>query len=158
MTLFSLSVTDADAMEDLGRRIGSACRAGDLVILDGPLGAGKTTLARGIGDALRVRGPITSPTFVISRIHPSLDGGASMIHVDAYRLADAAEIDDLDLDSAMPDAVTVVEWGAGRVEGLASDPLILHFTRDDTDIRVVTAEGGPRWQAITWNEALAGLH
>jgi len=104
-------------MERLGRRIGADLRAGDLVVLTGPLGAGKTTLTRGIGAALNVRGPITSPTFVLARTHPSLAGGPPLVHVDAYRLADARELDDLDIDFER--SVVVVEWGAGMLDGIA---------------------------------------
>ena len=94
---------------------------GDLVLLAGPLGAGKTTLVQGLGEALRVRGLVTSPTFVIARVHPSLADGPALVHVDAYRLGGLAEVDDLDLDLA--GSVTVVEWGEGLAEGLSADRL-----------------------------------
>lgn len=110
----TLHVADPDAMHELGIRLGRSFSAGDLVILTGPLGAGKTTLSRGIGEGLGVRGPVTSPTFVLARTHPSLVGGAPLVHVDAYRLADAAELDDLDLD--FEGSVVIAEWGAGLVE------------------------------------------
>src|ERR1700704_5729814 len=103
-------------MRALGRRLAAVLRPGDLVILAGPLGAGKTTLVQGIGTGLGVRGPVTSPTFVIARVHPSLVGGPSLVHVDAYRLGDALEVDDLDLDASLAESVTVVEWGEGKVE------------------------------------------
>ncbi|KJL38821.1 tRNA threonylcarbamoyladenosine biosynthesis protein TsaE [Microbacterium ginsengisoli] len=103
-------------MEALGRALGEALRPGDVVVLTGPLGAGKTTLTRGIGAGLGVRGPVQSPTFVVARTHPSLVGGAPLVHVDAYRLGSAAELDDLDLDLAS--SVTIVEWGRGMVEAL----------------------------------------
>jgi tRNA threonylcarbamoyl adenosine modification protein YjeE len=102
-------VRSPDDMHSLGRRFGSLLSAGDLVVLTGPLGAGKTTLTRGIGEGLGVRGPIQSPTFVIARTHPSLVGGPPLVHVDAYRLGDPAEFDDLDLD--LGGSVVVVEWG-----------------------------------------------
>lgn len=105
---------DPDAMHALGIRLGKALAAGDLVILTGPLGAGKTTLTRGIGEGLGVRGPVQSPTFVLARTHPSLVGGAPLVHVDAYRLADAEELDDLDIN--FDGSVVVAEWGAGLVE------------------------------------------
>lgn len=108
------SAGDPDAMHELGIRLGSVLAAGDLVILTGPLGAGKTTLTRGIGEGLGVRGPVQSPTFVIARTHPSLVGGAPLVHVDAYRLADAGEVEDLDLD--FDGSVVVAEWGAGLVD------------------------------------------
>lgn len=108
-----LEVVDPEAMHELGVRLGGLLAAGDLVLLSGPLGAGKTTLTRGIGEGLGIRGPVTSPTFVLARTHPSLTGGAPLVHVDAYRLADATELDDLDLD--FDGSVVVAEWGAGLV-------------------------------------------
>nr|WP_256451817.1 tRNA (adenosine(37)-N6)-threonylcarbamoyltransferase complex ATPase subunit type 1 TsaE [Leucobacter rhizosphaerae] len=111
-------MSDPDAMHGLGVALGRRLGAGDLVILTGPLGAGKTTLTRGIGEGLGIRGPVQSPTFVIARTHPSLVGGAPLVHVDAYRLADATELDDLDLDFA--GSVVVAEWGAGLLEGRES--------------------------------------
>jgi tRNA threonylcarbamoyladenosine biosynthesis protein TsaE len=110
-------------MRELGRRLAATLRAGDLVVLNGPLGAGKTTLAQGIGAGLGIRGPVTSPTFVIARVHPSLAGGPALVHADAYRLASPAEVDDLDLDASLETSVTVVEWGGGLVDGLAADRL-----------------------------------
>lgn len=113
------TVRDAAQMRDLGRRLAGLLRPGDLVVLAGPLGAGKTTLVQGIGAGLGVRGPITSPTFVIARAHPSLRGGPDLVHADAYRLGSRLEVDELDLDSDLDHSVTVVEWGEGLVEGLA---------------------------------------
>ncbi|WP_308220704.1 MULTISPECIES: tRNA (adenosine(37)-N6)-threonylcarbamoyltransferase complex ATPase subunit type 1 TsaE [unclassified Microbacterium] len=110
-------IRTAEAMEELGRRIGSDLVAGDVLILTGALGAGKTTFTRGLADGLGVRGPVQSPTFVIARTHPSLVGGAPLVHVDAYRLGSAAELDDLDVD--VPGSVVVVEWGRGMAEELA---------------------------------------
>src|SRR5215467_13503497 len=118
-----LAVANADDMVALGRRLAAVLLPGDLVVLSGDLGAGKTTLVRGIGAGLGVRGPITSPTFVIARVHPSLTGGPALVHADAYRLASPAEVDDLDLDASLETSVTVVEWGGGLVEGLAADRL-----------------------------------
>lgn len=103
-------------MHALGVEMGRMLRPGDLVVLTGVLGAGKTTLTRGIGEGLGVRGPIQSPTFVLARTHPSLVGGAPLVHVDAYRLGSAAELDDLDID--YDGSVVVVEWGRGMVTGL----------------------------------------
>jgi tRNA threonylcarbamoyladenosine biosynthesis protein TsaE len=107
-------VPDAAAMEAFGRQLAAELRAGDLVLLTGPLGAGKTTLTRGIGDGLGVRGPVQSPTFVLARSHPNLAGGPPLVHVDAYRLGSAALLDDLDLD--FDHAIVVVEWGAGLLD------------------------------------------
>ncbi|MEU2975266.1 tRNA (adenosine(37)-N6)-threonylcarbamoyltransferase complex ATPase subunit type 1 TsaE, partial [Nocardiopsis alba] len=106
-----------DAMRTLGRDLAALARPGDLLILSGPLGAGKTTFTQGLGEGLGVRGAVTSPTFIISRIHPSLAEGPALVHVDAYRLGGPEEIDDIDLDMTLPDSVTVVEWGEGVAEG-----------------------------------------
>ena len=116
-------VPTAASMHGLGRRLAPLLRPGDLVVLSGPLGAGKTTLTQGIGAGLEVRGPVTSPTFVISRIHPALRGGPDLVHADAYRLGSRAEVDDLDLDTDLASSVTVVEWGEGLVDDLTSDVL-----------------------------------
>jgi tRNA threonylcarbamoyladenosine biosynthesis protein TsaE len=131
----------------LGETLGRMLRAGDLVVLTGGLGAGKTTLTQGIGDGLGVRGPVTSPTFVIARVHPSTVHGPPLVHVDAYRLHGALELDDLDLDAAVEESVTVVEWGHGLAEGLAEDRLEVVLEADpETERRavVVSALGG-RW-------------
>ena len=141
-----LVVPDPEAMHALGVRLGGLLRAGDLVVLTGPLGAGKTTLTRGIGEGLGVRGPVSSPTFVLARTHPSLVGGAPLVHVDAYRLASAAELDDLDLD--VESSVVIVEWGAGMVDGIADSVLEIRIVREDDDTRTVELDGvGPRWAA-----------
>ena len=138
--------TDGD-MRDLGRRLAALLRAGDLVILAGPLGAGKTTLVQGIGAGLGVRGPVTSPTFVIARVHPPLAGGPALVHADAYRLGSFGEVDDLDLDTDVGRAVTVVEWGTGLAEPLAEDRLEITIEPDrDSDVRTVRINGhGARW-------------
>jgi len=118
-------VKDAAGMRQLGGRLAGLLRPGDLVVLAGPLGAGKTTLVQGIGDGLDVRGPVTSPTFVIARVHPSLRGGPDLVHADAYRLGSRLEVDDLDLDADLDHSVTVVEWGEGLVENLAPGYLLI---------------------------------
>ncbi|WP_433339176.1 tRNA (adenosine(37)-N6)-threonylcarbamoyltransferase complex ATPase subunit type 1 TsaE [Spirillospora sp. CA-294931] len=139
-------------MRELGLRLGAALRSGDLVVMTGDLGAGKTTLTQGIGEGLKVRGPITSPTFVIARVHPSLGGGPPLVHVDAYRLGGFAELDDLDLDASAEDAVTIVEWGAGLAEGLADDRLDVVISRGGQDAgeerRVELTGFGARWAAL----------
>ena len=146
-TIETIEVPTADAMRDLGRRLAAGLRAGDLLVLSGPLGAGKTTLVQGIGDGLGVRGPITSPTFVIARVHPSLRGGPALVHADAYRLGGVAEIDDLDLDASTDSSVTVVEWGEGLAEGLSEDRLEVAIELRG-DGRIVRLTGiGPRWAA-----------
>lgn len=127
----ALSIPTSDEMRALGRRLAAVLRAGDLVILSGPLGAGKTTLTQGIADGLGVRGPVTSPTFVIARVHPPLrpgDPSPPLVHADAYRLGSALELDDLDLDADVGTSVTVVEWGEGRAEGLSEDRLEVVIT------------------------------
>ena len=146
----SLLLPDTEATVDLGRRLGRVLRAGDLVVLTGGLGAGKTTLTRGLGEGLGVRGPVTSPTFVIARVHPSLVGGPVLVHVDAYRLGGSAELDDLDLDTDLEQAVTIIEWGSGLVEDLADGRLELTLTVDqqteERHLEVVAV--GPRWAGI----------
>src|ERR1700728_2194094 len=119
----SVDVPTAADMRHLGERLAGLLRPGDLIVLSGPLGAGKTTLTQGIGAGLGVRGPVTSPTFVIARVHPSLRGGPDLVHADAYRLGSRAEVDDLDLDADLERSVTVVEWGEGLVEELADSHL-----------------------------------
>jgi tRNA threonylcarbamoyladenosine biosynthesis protein TsaE len=142
-----LRIPDAEAMEALGARLAVLLAAGDLVVLDGPLGAGKTTLTRGLGAALGARGAVTSPTFVLAREHPTASG-VPLVHVDAYRLATARELDDLDLD--YDGAIVVVEWGAGKLDGVAEswiDVGIAQETYDDS--RDVTITGnGPRWAGL----------
>jgi tRNA threonylcarbamoyladenosine biosynthesis protein TsaE len=150
-----VTVGSADAMRDLGRRIATLLHAGDLVLLIGPLGSGKTTLAQGIGRGLRVREPITSPTFVIARAHASRSTGPPMVHADLYRLGGVLEFDDLDLDASTADSVTVVEWGEGLAEALADDRLEVRLERpldapgDCPEPRVVTITGrGRRWADV----------
>ncbi|MFT4010352.1 MAG: tRNA (adenosine(37)-N6)-threonylcarbamoyltransferase complex ATPase subunit type 1 TsaE [Nocardioidaceae bacterium] len=140
----------AERTRDLGRRLGPLLRPGDLVILSGDLGAGKTTFTQGLGQGLGVRGEITSPTFVIARVHPSLAAGPALVHVDAYRLGGLGELDDLDLDTSVESSVTVVEWGSGVAEGLADDRLEVRITRaagDDLDERrmIELVPIGARW-------------
>jgi len=163
-------VPTPDGMGELGRRLAALLRPGDLVLLTGELGAGKTTLARGLGAGLGVRGQVTSPTFVIARVHPPLGDGPPLVHVDAYRLGWGTsgpegsggldEMEDLDLDVSLPESVVVVEWGEGRVEELSEDRLHVVIARtaggasgadaeggaDVDDVRTVTVTGvGTRW-------------
>jgi tRNA threonylcarbamoyladenosine biosynthesis protein TsaE len=143
-----VDVATADEMRSLGRRLAADLRAGDLLVLSGPLGAGKTTLVQGIGEGLGVRGPVTSPTFVIARVHPSLRGGPALVHADAYRLGGVAEIDDLDLDSDAAGSVTAVEWGEGLAEGLSEDRLEVSIELSG-DRRTVRISGvGSRWADV----------
>ena len=130
-----------------GQRLAAALRAGDLVVLSGPLGAGKTALTQGIGVGLGVHGWVTSPTFVLARVHR---GPLPLVHVDAYRLQGGPrwELDDLDLDADLPHSVTVVEWGEGLVEQLAESRLEVRLERHDDDSRTATVRGvGKRWSA-----------
>lgn len=151
----AVQLPDADATRALGGRLAAALRQGDLVVLSGPLGAGKTTLTQGIGAQLGVSGPVTSPTFVLARTHR---GRLPLVHVDAYRLRDAADpdaldLDDLDLDAALESAVTVVEWGEGVVEGLSADRLLVRLDRAtgtaSGDVRTAqVAAAGSRWAVL----------
>ena len=147
-----LVIPDAEAMEALGARLAGLLAAGDLVVLDGPLGAGKTTLTRGLGAALGARGAVTSPTFVLAREHPTVSG-VPLVHVDAYRLATARDLDDLDLD--YDGAIVVVEWGAGKLDGVAESWIDVTIARDAADDSrdVVITGHGPRW--ATLDEVLA---
>ncbi|SKB05185.1 tRNA (adenosine(37)-N6)-threonylcarbamoyltransferase complex ATPase subunit type 1 TsaE [Aeromicrobium choanae] len=165
-------VPDADAMRDLAARVAGLLGAGDLLVLTGGLGAGKTTFTQGLGEALGVRGPVTSPTFVIARTHPSEVGGPPLVHVDAYRLGDAAEIDDIDLDATTDESVTVVEWGEGMAEQLSDswlsisietraaspgDPLGTACGIPSDEMRVVSIRPhGRRWLEVPLRSALLG--
>ena len=170
-----LKVTTAEQTHALGAALGGVLEAGDLLVLTGELGAGKTTFTQGLGEGLGVRAGIISPTFVLVRIHPNLPdgprpGGPDLVHVDAYRLESAAEIDDIDLENTMDSSVTVVEWGRDRVEHLSDSRLevdlhrsvgsvgvsatnvadgstVLDFdTDDDDEPRTIVFRGfGPRW-------------
>jgi tRNA threonylcarbamoyladenosine biosynthesis protein TsaE len=154
-------IATPEEMEALGASVARQLRAGDLVLLNGELGAGKTTLARGLGAELGVRGAVTSPTFVLARTHPRASG-APLVHVDAYRLRSALELDDLDID--FEGSIVVVEWGAGVLDGLTDDWLQLDIVRpvgagapgDDPELelpvpRTVTVSGhGTRFQDLGW--------
>ncbi|UKA48685.1 tRNA (adenosine(37)-N6)-threonylcarbamoyltransferase complex ATPase subunit type 1 TsaE [Arthrobacter sp. FW305-123] len=168
----TLTVTTAEQTHALAAALGGVLEAGDLLVLTGELGAGKTTFTQGLGEGLGVRAGIISPTFVLVRIHPNLPdgprpGGPDLVHVDAYRLDSAAEIDDIDLENTMDTAITVVEWGKDRVEHLSDsrlevelhrsvggestattmDGMVLDFdTEDDDEPRTIIFRGfGPRW-------------
>lgn len=135
-----LELPAADDTEKLGERLAGGLEAGDLVVLSGSLGAGKTVLVRGLARGLGVAGPVTSPTFVIAREHRPLPGGTGvpLVHVDAYRLGGAAELDDLDLDTDLAEAVVAVEWGEGVAERLAERHLLVRITRRPDDVRVAS--------------------
>jgi len=131
----TVATGNADETRALGARLTRLLRAGDLVMLSGGLGAGKTTLAQGIGAALEVRGRVSSPTFIIARVHPALSDGPDLIHVDAYRITSLEEIDALDLDSSLDRAVTLVEWGEEKVEALSPDRLEIQVRRPHGAVR-----------------------
>ncbi|MEU7046548.1 tRNA (adenosine(37)-N6)-threonylcarbamoyltransferase complex ATPase subunit type 1 TsaE [Streptomyces varsoviensis] len=161
-----ITVETPERMRELGRALAALLSPGDLVLLSGELGAGKTTLTRGLGEGLDVRGAVTSPTFVIARVHPPLGDGPALVHVDAYRLNGGLdEMEDLDLDVSLPDSVIVVEWGDGKVEELSEDRLHVLIERavgvepaaggegdgayDGDDVRHVTLTGvGARWASV----------
>ncbi|GAA2848247.1 tRNA (adenosine(37)-N6)-threonylcarbamoyltransferase complex ATPase subunit type 1 TsaE [Paenarthrobacter ilicis] len=168
----TLKVTTAEQTHALAAALGGVLEAGDLLILTGELGAGKTTFTQGLGEGLGVRAGIISPTFVLVRIHPHLPdgprpGGPDLVHVDAYRLGSAAEIDDIDLENTMDTSVTVVEWGRDRVEHLSESRLEVELYRavggeaagtlddldfdtdDDDEPRTIVFRGfGPRWSTV----------
>ncbi|MFJ3029659.1 tRNA (adenosine(37)-N6)-threonylcarbamoyltransferase complex ATPase subunit type 1 TsaE [Curtobacterium sp. NPDC087080] len=163
--LLDRTVSTTDEMGALGARLAAVLRAGDLVVLTGPLGAGKTTLTRGLGAALGARGQVSSPTFVLARTHPTA-AGPDLVHVDAYRLSDPVELDDLDLD--WDTSIVVVEWGRGFVDGISDDVLDIEIVRatgagatdsgadelDPDDVpdeprRVVVTGTGGRWADVT---------
>lgn len=176
----TLRVDSPERMAEFGSLLGAQLGAGDLVLLNGELGAGKTTLTRAIGEALGIRGTVTSPTFVLARTHPRLDlagpepatsaDAAPLVHVDAYRLNSAIELDDLDIDFAS--SIVVVEWGAGLLDGVSESWLNVDIVRpmgagiaaDDADDfaeqeiepRIVTVTGfGPKWADMEWLDAVS---
>ena len=126
---FQVSTSDADQTRSLGEDLGRILAAGDLVMLSGGLGAGKTTLTQGIGVGMGVRGRVASPTFIVARVHPSLSGGPDLIHADAYRIKDLSDLETLDLDSSLDEAVTVVEWGEGKTEAMSDERLSIEVGR-----------------------------
>ena len=173
MENLSVSLPRAAATQDMAARLATVLRAGDLLLLIGELGAGKTTFTQGLGRGLGVRAGIISPTFVLARVHPSEVGGPDLVHVDAYRLGSAGELEDLDLVESMDRSVMVVEWGRDRAEGLADSRLELELIRplggpvdgtasgvapweaeefeDDEVERTLLVRGvGPRWDAAAW--------
>lgn len=165
MSTYVTHTTDADSTREFGARLAKLLQAGDLVMLSGELGAGKTTLAQGIGSALNVRGRVSSPTFIVARVHPSLAGGPDLVHVDAYRLTSLEDLETLDLDSSLEESITLVEWGEGMVEGISDNRLEIKVERPqgglagadasgitdlggvDDGARTITLTGyGPRWE------------
>lgn len=165
----SVVLPDAAATRAYGAVLAPLLRPGDLVVLTGPLGAGKTTLVQGIGAGLGVRGQVASPTFIIARVHPALGPGPALVHVDAYRLGSLDELEALDLDESLEESVTVVEWGEGLVEVLSEDRLEVVLDRgqggtsagpqdegslDDVGVRTATVRGvGARWAGVQLPQA-----
>ena len=163
---FQVSTSDADQTRSLGEDLGRVLAAGDLVMLSGGLGAGKTTLTQGIGVGMGVRGRVASPTFIVARVHPSLSGGPDLIHADAYRIKDLSDLETLDLDSSLDEAVTVVEWGEGKTEAMSNERLSIEVRRasggqaetdgdiidlehmDDGTRLIVLRAHGHRWDGV----------
>lgn len=167
MSSTPLTVVTASAEETraFGRALGQHLRAGDLIMLSGNLGAGKTTFTQGIGAGLGVRGRVSSPTFIVARTHPNLAGGPDLIHVDAYRVDSLEDLETLDLDSSLDQSVTVVEWGEGKTEGLSPQRLEITLVRaqgassqnpddvfgdatGDEERRIELRPHGSRWDAV----------
>ena len=156
MLICSVQTETAKKTQAVAKALAEHLNAGDVLVLDGALGAGKTTFTQGLGEALNVRGPVASPTFVIAREHPNLGDGPDLVHVDAYRLDGEFDIDDLDLDADIDHAITVVEWGRDRVEQLSDSHLLIELIRhegagaetdeDGNEERHIRFTGtGPRW-------------
>lgn len=164
--VLSATTRSPEQTRALGRALGEVLRAGDLIMLSGGLGAGKTTLTQGIGEGMGVRGRVASPTFIVARVHPSPVGGPDLIHADAYRISDLEDLETLDLDSSLADSVTVVEWGEGKTEGMSSERLEIAVVRatggtagrtggaidletmDDGERRIELRPHGSRWDGI----------
>ena len=161
--LLEQRVFDADQMHELGVSLSKQFRAGDLIVLVGPLGAGKTTLARGIGEGLNAIGNVSSPTFVIARTHRRENSDVPLVHVDAYRLGSAAELDDLDID--FENSIVLVEWGKGLLDGISENWLEIDIDRaheltDESDpasgIRAISVTAvGDRWSDLSLSEPIA---
>ena len=171
---FQVSTSDADQTRSLGEDLGRILAAGDLVMLSGGLGAGKTTLTQGIGVGMGVRGRVASPTFIVARVHPSLSGGPDLIHADAYRIKDLSDLETLDLDSSLDEAVTIVEWGEGKTEAKSDERLSIEVRRasggqaetdgdiidlehmDDGTRLIVLRAHGHRWDGVL--DAVVAAH
>ncbi|WP_022867539.1 tRNA (adenosine(37)-N6)-threonylcarbamoyltransferase complex ATPase subunit type 1 TsaE [Schaalia vaccimaxillae] len=166
---YSVTTSNADQTRALGAAIGQILAAGDLVMLKGELGAGKTTLTQGIGEGMGVRGRVASPTFIVARVHPSQCGGPDLIHADAYRITDLDDLETLDLDSGLDEAAVVVEWGEGKAESLSENRLEIEVRRatggtadtegtaidleamDDGRRTIVLRPCGSRWDGVLDN-------
>ena len=171
---YEVSTHDADQTRAFGEDLGRILAAGDLLMLSGGLGAGKTTLTQGIGVGMGVRGRVASPTFIVARVHPSLSGGPDLIHADAYRITDLNDLETLDLDSSLDEAVTVVEWGEGKTEAMSEERLAIEVRRasggqaqrdgdvidlehmDDGRRRIILRAHGHRWDGVL--DSLVAAH
>lgn len=152
---FDVRTEKADETRAVGASLAHLLKAGDMVILVGDLGAGKTTLVQGLGAALGVRGRVTSPTYIVSRVHRSQEAGPDLIHVDAYRVEDDLDMETVDLEASLEDSVTVVEWGQGKADRLSADrfELTLQFDGEDEDARkisLVALGGEPERRLAEW--------
>ena len=174
LVTYAVDTSDADQTRALGEDLGRILAAGDLVMLSGGLGAGKTTLTQGIGVGMGVRGRVASPTFIVARVHPSQWGGPDLIHADAYRITDLNDLETLDLDSSLDEAVTVVEWGEGKTEAMSEERLAIEVRRasggqaqrdgdvidlehmDDGHRRIILRAHGHRWDGVL--DALVAAH
>jgi len=174
LVTYAVDTSDADQTRALGEDLGRILAAGDLVMLSGGLGAGKTTLTQGIGVGMGVRGRVASPTFIVARVHPSQCGGPDLIHADAYRITDLNDLETLDLDSSLDESVTVVEWGDGKTEAMSADRLVIEVRRasggqaqrdgdvidlehmDDGHRRIILRAHGHRWDGVL--DALVAAH
>lgn len=160
VTVLEAAVPTAESMRDLARLLGAACEGGDVLVLTGDLGAGKTTFTQGLARGMGIVEPVTSPTFVIARVHAAPGEGPDLVHVDAYRLGSVIELDDLDLDADLSDSVVVVEWGGGLAEDLSPTRVDVVITRpddegDETRTVMVTSHGG-RWDDLLARPPLRG--
>lgn len=171
---YAVDTSDADQTRALGEALGRVLAAGDLVMLSGGLGAGKTTLTQGIGVGMGVRGRVASPTFIVARVHTTLGGGPDLIHADAYRITDLNDLETLDLDSSLDEAVTVVEWGEGKTEAMSEERLAIEVRRrrggqaqrdgdvidlehmDDGRRRIILRAHGHRWDGVL--DSLVAAH
>ncbi len=171
----TITVNSADRTRAVGQVLATQLRSGDLVMLSGGLGAGKTTFTQGIGSGLQVKGRVSSPTFIVARVHPSLVGGPDLIHADAYRIKDLTDLETLDLDSTLDEAITVIEWGEGKTEQLSADRLEIEIHREhggvaanadgvvdlaqmDDGKRTITIRPlGKRWEGTDWESVFSAF-
>ena len=172
---FTITVNSSEQTRAAGELLAKHLRRGDLVMLSGGLGAGKTTFTQGIGSGLQVKGRVSSPTFIVARVHPSLTGGPDLIHADAYRIKDLTDLETLDLDSTLDQAITVIEWGEGKTEQLSADRLEIEIHREQGGIatssdgvvdlaemddgkRTITIRPlGKRWEGTDWEQIFSAF-